>query len=220
MSQNGQIVKVGTKILLCTMENANLTVEELSDGGVLSATAEETTITCNHSDTLSGGEYFFISSPTKDYYVYFKKDNKGQDPKFKFLTPIPVNIYTDNTAAQVATALATALDAVEAYTATAADTVVTVTNTVGGDVPDARDGRVATAFLIETTTQGMKKILFDGTLGKDIARVLDVIIAVDGSAEILVLEKRYRTIPRGMNQETKTDFIPTYLSTAAGWLAL
>ena len=218
MSQTGKIVNLGTKILLCTMENANLTVEELSDGGTLSATAEESTVTCNHSDTLSGGEYFFISSPTKDYYVYFKKDNKGKDPSFRFLTPIVVNIYTDDTAAEVAVALAASLNAVDAYNATAADTVVTVTNTVGGDVPDAYDED--TNFIIEVTTQGMKKILFDGTLGKDISRVLDVILKADGSAELLVLEKRYRTTPRGMNQETKTNEIPTYLSTDAGWLPL
>lgn len=216
MYNYGKIIKVGTRILISTFKDSLLKVEEYSNGGTLSSVPEVTTITCNHSDSITGGNYFIINSPSNSYLIWFRKDNAGKQPYVKYTTLVPVDIYTDNTAAQVATAVAAKINALGDFTATASSQVVTVTNTYGGEVQDPLPGDSMFAFNV--TTQGTKKILFNGTLGKDVDQVLDLLVATDGSAEILVTTKVSRTTARGLSADVTTQRVPTYLKTDAGWL--
>jgi hypothetical protein len=126
-------------------------------------TAEVSTITtvADVSDSLRG-KYFRINSAydRKQYYVWYRTNTLGTDPSAS--NPgrigVRVDIATNATAAQVATATATALDGLADFAASAALAVVTVTNSMGGPATDAADGSGggATTFTIATMTQGAR----------------------------------------------------------------
>ena len=213
---NGKLVTVGTKILMCSYKGSSLIIEELSDGGTLSAVKEVTTITCNHSDTLAGGEYIVISSPTTNYCIWFTKNNLGFRPPMQAVTFLKVNLYTGDNAAAVATKVAAVLDATGAFVSTATNTVVTCTNAVGGDVFAPYE--LNTNFILDVTTKGERKILFDASLGRNVVKVLDINIDVDGSAEILVETENKRTAMRENKIDTTYNYRAEYMSTSAGWL--
>lgn len=215
----GKIVKIGTRVLLCSFKNASLVVEELSIGGVLSAVKEVTTITCNAANTLVGGEYFLINSPTTNYCVWYTMNNKGARPPIGAVTFLKVNLYTDETSTVVATKTAAVINAVEAFVSTSAAEVITVTNAKGGTVYEPSD--YDTQFIISVVTKGERKILFDNTLGRTVRKVLDVIIATDGSAEILV-EAEFSRVTQCKDHlrefNTQYDYRAEYLVTDPGWL--
>ncbi|HIJ20296.1 MAG TPA: flagellar hook-associated protein FlgK, partial [Deltaproteobacteria bacterium] len=70
---------------------------------------ESTEVVTGAASTLSGGEYFTLSAPTTDYYVWYEKDGTGIDPA-PGGTGIKVKISTGDTAAQVASLTAAAID--------------------------------------------------------------------------------------------------------------
>ena len=213
---HGKLVKVGTRVLLCSYRSSSLIVEELSNSGVLSAVKEVTNITTNHSDTLSGGEYFVISSPTTNYCVWFTKNNMGERPAMQAVTFLKVNLYTGDNANAVATKIATVVGSTGAFEATTNNTVVTITNTVGGDVFSPYE--LNTHFIISIVVSGERKILFDSTLGRNVVKVLDVNILTDGSAEILVETENKRIAMRENKIDTTYNYRAEYIVTNAGWL--
>lgn len=116
---------------------------------------EATKVTATAASTLSGGEYFTLSSPTTDYYVWYEKGGAGADPT-PGGTGIKVDILDGDTAEQVAAKTAAVLAAFgggavfDAPTPTG--TTLTITNAVAGAATDSADGD--TGFTLTTLTDG------------------------------------------------------------------
>jgi len=214
----GKLITVGTtpRVLMCQFNGPGLVVEEHSIGGTLSAIIEETTVTCNHSDSIKGGEYFIINSPSNSFYIYYTKYNRGEDPLIQHSTGLAVNVVSNDDATAVATKTAAVLDAVGAFDAVAAAEVITVTCTEGGEVTAPYVG--SSGFLIEVTVEGISKVLFDNTLGMNVSEVVDLNVGIDGSAEILVIEKFTKLTQVAMKTNEITKERSALIVKPAGWL--
>jgi len=122
------------------------------------AVSEVTSIRCFAESTLDGSDYFYISKTDTDYYVWFDIDSGGTDPAVTGRTGIEVDISADDTAATIATALQTALNAISGITATVSSETVTVTiDTAGAVQSETLD--VDTKFIFNTTTYGQEAVL-------------------------------------------------------------
>ena len=99
--------------------------------------------------------YFFITdsetTPT-NYYVWFNINAGGTDPSLAGYTGVEVTAATGATAEAIATATASALDALGGFGAAATSNVVTVTHASTGYAPEAYDNDSGFAFAV--TTQG------------------------------------------------------------------
>lgn len=118
---------------------------------------EETEITCNAGSTLSGGEYFTISSVSTDYYVWYTVDATGTDPAVTNHTGIQVDILSTDANTAVASKTATEINDNTDFYATPSSNVVTVSNNESGEVADAEDND--TGFSISTTNQGTAEFI-------------------------------------------------------------
>jgi flagellar hook-associated protein 3 FlgL len=114
--------------------------------------AEVTDITCEAASTLSGGEYFTLSSPSTDYYVWYDIDNGSTDPSVADRTGIEVDIASDDLADVVADKTSLAINNIVGLGAELSGDKVTVTNAAAGDVVNSVDND--SGFLIITITQG------------------------------------------------------------------
>jgi len=113
-------------------------------------TAEETTISAiANGSTISGGDYFTISSPSQDYYVWYTVDGAGADPAVTglFIEGIVVAILSTDAANDVAVKTAAAIDAyltngLQVFDVPIpAGTTIVITNIVLGEaVNPAADG--------------------------------------------------------------------------------
>ena len=119
-----------------------------------SATAEVATIYV--IGTLSGGEYFYVSSGSTDWYVWMTYDGVGLDPDISGKTGVEVTITNGLTNAERATALKTAMDALSGITVTVSDTLITVTQDASGVVKNITN--VTTPFLFHTTISGKSAV--------------------------------------------------------------
>jgi len=116
-------------------------------------TNQTSTVTCGAAATLTTGDYFNISSPTTDYYVWYNVDAAGGDPAPSGKTGIEVAVLGTDTASQVATKTAAAIDALGAFSAPVpAAAVVTITNSTAGSVTNSADTN--TGFTMATTVHG------------------------------------------------------------------
>ena len=109
---------------------------------------------------LGGGEYFQINSPLGgEFLVWLDLDNGSTAPTpASGQTLIEVDIATGDTAIQVATAVATAINANAYFGAVNGGTdTVTITNANVGSVTDTADGAGAasTGFTLATTVDGV-----------------------------------------------------------------
>ena len=139
---------------------------------------EATKVTAVAASELSGGEYFTLSSPTDDYYVWYDIDG-SVDPEIADHTEIEVGILATDTAEQVATKTAAAIAAFDGGAVfdapTPEGTTLTITNTVAGAATDSADGLAPTGFTITTLTDGgngvntihMGGYGLDGSTGND-----------------------------------------------------
>jgi len=98
--------------------------------------------------------YFLLDSANggTNYYVWINVDSGGVDPAIAGRTGVPVAIAEDDTAADIATAVAAAIDALATFAAAAVGPVVTVTNSAGGPFVSMVDGEDPTGFAFATTT--------------------------------------------------------------------
>ncbi len=97
------------------------------DSTAIVADAEETDIVCEADvDSSLNNKFFYISSPTVDYYVWFNVGAAGTDPAISGRTGVEVAIAVDAANTEVATAAQVALNALAAFTV-AAPTVATLT---------------------------------------------------------------------------------------------
>ena len=134
-----------------------VTTNPAEDYRTFSDTVEVTTVTTGAGSTLAAGDYFNISSSTTDYHVWYSVDGAGTDPAPAGSTAIAVAALSTDTAAQIATKTATAINAIGDFGAPApGGAVVTITNAAVGDATNAIDssGAAATGFTVATTIQG------------------------------------------------------------------
>lgn len=126
-------------------------------------TQEETIIT-TRADVAAdlGGTYFVIYDIAGPVAVWFDVGNTNSQPSTGANRHIEVDITSGATAAAVATALQTALNADAEFVATVFGNEVTVTNVTKLDVFDAADGSVPTDFDIEITIQGLNPDTLSG----------------------------------------------------------
>jgi len=102
-------------------------------------------VTTAAESTLSGGEYFKVSSSTTDYYVWYDIGGESSDPGVTGLTGIEVDIATGASADDVADATQTAIDAIDGLSASVTDSAVTITNADGEGI-DVTDYNTAFSF--------------------------------------------------------------------------
>lgn len=98
------------------------------------------------------GKYFTIDSPTTSYYVWYTVSAVGADPAPGGTAIGPVDVATNATADDVALATQITLNNHMAFDATVNTNVVTVTNSVIGNTPDATVGD--SGFAVATLVQG------------------------------------------------------------------
>lgn len=100
-------------------------------------------------------KYFLLDSPSTDYYVWYNVATLGVDPAVAGRTGVEVALASGATAAQVATATASAIDGLALFVAPApAANVVSVTDANNGATPDAADGAAPTGFSFYVSRQG------------------------------------------------------------------
>ena len=119
-----------------------------------SAIAEVSTIYIQ--GTVSGGEYFYVSSPTIDWCIYLTYDGTGSDPEITGKTAVQVVLNSSMTDAQIATAIQTALDALRGLTVTGSTATVTITQDATGNVRQLTN--IDSPFLMHTTIAGQSAI--------------------------------------------------------------
>lgn len=150
---------------------------------------EVTDITTDAKANFGTSSYFtlFSAEDVMQYYVWFDKSGADADPALgaPYDAGIEVDISAATTAAQVATALASAIDASADFTAVAVGSVVTVTTVGRGITTDAVDVNVvsggAAAFNIDVTTEGAGPWTSTITLGSQLTLNNLQLFAVDGA---------------------------------------
>jgi flagellar hook protein FlgE len=188
------------------------------DNRTFGNTNEITDVTCLAKASISNGEYFTISSPTVDYYVWYDTDGAATDPTVSGKTGIEVTITPDTTAAEVAARTATAINAVGgagtifSVPVPTTDTI-TITNVAVGAATNTAEG--TSGFTMATTQQGgtdtshpLEGLLARGTL----------LFGTDGSITGTTLDK-IDTTTGGVTAQTTSDvsngyyqFDPSFIS--------
>ncbi|MFV9615888.1 MAG: flagellar hook-associated protein FlgL [Gammaproteobacteria bacterium] len=111
-----------------------------------------TDITCSTPAGL-GGEYFTLSSPSTDYYVWYNEGG-STDPEVPDRIGIEVDIGTVNLSDEVASNTADAINNIVGLGAVSSGDKVTVTNAAAGAVTNAYDYTSVPGFSLDITTQG------------------------------------------------------------------
>ena len=114
---------------------------------------EETEIICNEASTLSGSEYFLISSITTNYYVWYNIDGMSADPAPIGLTGIVINILSTDTNVSVADKTSSALNILPDFNSSFVANVINITNYIAGDVTNSNDFN--TNFSLSTLVEGI-----------------------------------------------------------------
>lgn len=116
---------------------------------------EITDITCPAGSAITSGQHFLLYSANDlvEYYVWYNVDSSGGDPLVLGKTPIQVAISSSDTASQVATKTALAINAMPSFNASALGSVVTVTNSAAGQCTDASNVNVS-GLTISVVQQG------------------------------------------------------------------
>lgn len=128
----------------------------------ISHNAEVTEVNCV-GDTAGSlaGKYFLISAgdQVEDYYVWYQVSGSGTDPEVAGRTGVMVAISTGDNATAVGAATATALHALDEFSASASLGTVTVTAATAGYTDDPNSG--TSGFSISTPTQGGTTITYE-----------------------------------------------------------
>lgn len=141
-------------------------------GGTDAGVAEVTTIACIADSSGSLNNRFFLLNAAGGlkYCVWMNVNSAGVDPSIPNYTSVPVALATSATADAVADAVATALDALAAFTApNPAASTVTCTNAVAGIV-DAMDAGNS-GFTLTVTVTGVSQLYGWGN-SKDFSSML------------------------------------------------
>ncbi len=122
---------------------------------LVDAVAERTDVTLPDASAVLAGKYFLLYASGETFYVWFTVDGSGTDPRPSGMTGIRVALeLTDNSDA-VAIKTASALSHLGAtFTVpTPSSNVITITNVMPGDTPDAATG--TSGFTLGVVTQGV-----------------------------------------------------------------
>lgn len=113
-----------------TSNDFAVAVTQAGDG----SNPEISTVTCVAGSTMSDGQYFLLysASDATAYAVVGRKDGSTITPTISGKTNIYFAFNGSDTPTQVATAIATAVDANSDFGATSTDNVVTITNAANG----------------------------------------------------------------------------------------
>jgi hypothetical protein len=135
-------------------ETPSLTISVTTPG--VSAVKQVFDITSQGEVVGLGGKYFYIDTPATSYYVWVNVNSSNVDPAISGKTGIPIAISSGASAPTVASAINSALNAVNSggsFTSTVLTNVVTaVCASIGHVSPDGVD--VNTGFTFATTVQG------------------------------------------------------------------
>ena len=151
LSIANQVIGVSTDVDAGT---SNFTVSKTVDGSAIAAEITDVTAVADVGYVLNN-KYFYVSSPTDDYYVWYNVDSTGVDPEVATRTAVEVALTAGDTAEQVATKTKTVLDALGGagvFTVTVAGAVMTITNKVNGACIDATAEN--SGFTTNVTVQG------------------------------------------------------------------
>jgi hypothetical protein len=128
------------------------------------------TITTGAESTITTSQYFYVSSSAnaRQYYVWFQLNGVGADPMpIANRIGVKVPLTTGQTAAQVATAIEAALQALpnDDFSVSQSSNVLTVTNTSAGTCTPPSNQNVSAPFAIAVTQNGTgvgNNIIHDG----------------------------------------------------------
>jgi hypothetical protein len=126
----------------------------------LPAAAQVTTISFSGVNSASlSGEYLTLNTTTGSYYAWFNYNGAATDPApAGYTTSISVTCTTSSTAAQIATAFASAASISSVFQATASGSTVTLTNSATGSVSSPTLG-TTTSISEGLTTTGVTAAL-------------------------------------------------------------
>lgn len=205
--------------MACTTAQSNLRITAVNASWGLSNK------TCVSTDgTITGGEYFEVSSLTTDYYVWFDIDNTDVDPAPAGRTGVEIDLTTGFTASDVSAALQTALEALNVFwvdikdsgtcacievrevgaplsasgAGTSALTVETSVTGLGGDLGKTQGG-VEVAF--ETTTQD---VLSDQTGESLLAQIVTGVKATVSMTLIEIDKDKWEQVVGSVTGDTFT----------------
>ncbi len=122
---------------------------------------EITKISLPAASLISGGQRFHLGSANDLtlYYVWYKVNGVGVDPAPIGRTGILVNISSTDTAAQVATATAAAVDAISDFESSATSNSIKITNSAEGPSTDIVNIDVGGSVEIQTVQQGQNTVI-------------------------------------------------------------
>lgn len=104
------------------------------------------------ASAVANDEYFLLYSNEDAYYIWFNVDDNGTDPAIPDATGVEVELPESYDAADVATAIQEAVDALSDFSATVGTTTVNITVQTAGKTYDAAKG--TTDLHITVTKQG------------------------------------------------------------------
>lgn len=143
---------------------------------VIDGTAEQTEITTVPDVAFSlQSSYFLISSPSREYYVWYNVGGGGIDPSIVGRIGLQVNIPSNETAANIAIATGAILDAQDDFKVVLpASNPFIVTNTTEGVVlSPPEDGATATGFTIKTPP-GLVIVTSTNSVFGDVPDITDI----------------------------------------------
>lgn len=161
------------------------------------ARKEVATVTCQADVTGSLNSTYFVL-PKQGFYVWFNVDNAGVDPGDTALTllnktGIEINISANTTAAEVATAVVTALANNADVTCTAESNVLTITAKQAGAISHGSSGTSGFSYLttilginesakVEISgLEGLEALIDAGASAAQVAQAVTAAVANSGS---------------------------------------
>jgi hypothetical protein len=102
------------------------------------------------ASSLNNKYFFLYDTAGVKHYFWFDVNSAGADPAIAGATAHEVDIGVAATAAAVATALETVLEAVSGFDSTVSDNVITVTHSSAGYAMPAHDGNSGFSFAVST----------------------------------------------------------------------
>lgn len=176
----------------------------LKSSNPISASA---TIQVNHFNDVSNGDYFFISTPQKEYYVWFDSvgDNSA-DPNLSGFASVVVDISAVSTIGEFATVVQTAIDGIQGVTA-----MVNIDNDIEIDIDEPgpceppKDYNTSLGFIDQLKGDNSGGLIKAYTADRNIAKIYDA--EYDAESDMLIiLCKVMKTILLGKDVGSRTEF--------------
>lgn len=187
--------------------------ETITVAGVANYAATEVVATVAHTAQIAtvttvadsagslNSKYFLLDSAEggTQYYVWLNINSAGVDPEVSGRTGVEVAGATNVSAADIATAIQTAVHALTEFTATVLTNVVTITAATAGICVDPED--VDTGFTIAVTTEGKSTIAYTGTVSNNETITAAGAIVVTREEDVLSITDYWRTDGSNVQQQ-------------------